>query len=658
LKTTLLFRFVVLHLILFSLFRFAFYFAFVGNEVFSSEVVTKALILGLRFDLRLALVLLFPLLIFGWGPLSPTASHRHLKRWSWVYTAIGTGWMLFYFFDFGFYGYLSSRINSAILTFLENPDISFGMMWESYPMVWISLGFFAFVMFYSALLQRFVFAKYRGNFFALPSPVLIVSFIVMFSGGLYGHFAQYPLRWSEAFFSPHHFISHLSLNPVLYFFETYEFSKKKEFDIAAVRKFYPIIAPYLGVKELDEQKLNFRREVKGQSISGRPNVVIIIMESMALSKSNLTGNVLNPTPALEELVKDSYWFSQYYSPTEATARNIFSIMTATPDVTKAKSSSRNPMVVDQRLIINAFKDYKKLYFLGGSASWANIRGIFSHNVDDVEIIEEGSFDRGRTDVWGISDLDLLIEADLRFNRIPGDKPFIAVIQMAGFHRPYTIPKDSKTFEKVDVPLEQLKEWGFYSLDQFNSLRFSDYSVGYFMNLAKKNPYYKNTLFVITGDHGLPDDGGKNVGEAARTFKMERYHVPLIFHSPALLPTPGVDTRPAGHADIMTTAAYLAGVDHINTTMGRNLFDKSFDNERYAFTYDFYSEIGEFSLTGDEFYYRYDDLKKGQLYKYKSEQPITDVKEQYPDVFQRMEELAHAYYHSARYLLFNNSKDSK
>jgi phosphoglycerol transferase MdoB-like AlkP superfamily enzyme len=530
-----------------------------------------------------------------------------------------------------------------------------GMLWESYPMVWIILGFMACMVLYIHLLKRFVFRRFNNYFLFMPRPLLIFVFILTFSGGLYGHFSQYPLRWSEAFFSPHHFLSHLSLNPVLYFAETYEFSKQRTYDLDVVKKDYKLMADYLGVKDVDPEKLNFKREVKAQTPSFKPNVVLIVMESMALSKTNLMESALKPTPELEALANDSYWFSQYYSPVESTARNMFSIMTAIPDVTTQETSSRNPFVVDQRLIANSYKGYKKMYMLGGSASWANIRGIFSNNIDGVQIFEEGDYKQKRTDVWGLSDLDLFIACNDEFAKIPSDQPFFAVIQTASFHRPYTIPDNPRGFKVKQASLAELKESGFYSLDQYNSIRFADFSLGYFMNLAKKNDYYKNTIFIVTGDHGLPDEDGANVGKGAHQWNLEKYHVPLIIHNKKLFPVPTEDTRPAGHVDVMTTAAYLAGVDHINTTLGRNLFDKSLDKERYSFIYNFYSEIGEFGLLDGEFYYHFDNVKKGELFKYKTDQPDVDVKAEFPEVYNRMSDVANAYLVTARYLLMNNHK---
>lgn len=656
-RATLFFRFIILHMILFTFLRLIFFLSFKNSESYILADIRKAFFLGLRFDLRLVLLMLLPLLM-GILWFSPLKSRFAKKIWRFFYSIVGATVFVFYIFDFGFYGYLNSRINSAILTFLENPDISFAMMWETYPVIWVAIGFIAIVSVYSFLLKRFVFLPLPSTFLHLPRWFLSFAFVFVFFAGLYGSVSQYPLRWSEAFFSHHHYLSHLSLNPVLYFAETYSFSTQSGFNIEKIKKNYPLMKSYLGSEGTRDDQYLLSRKVKAQGRKKPLNVVVIIMESLAMSKTSLSNNPLNPTPYLQQIAQEGLLFNNYYSPCEGTARNIFSIMTGIPDVTKVETSTRNPLVVDQKLIANSYKNYRKMYFLGGSASWANIRGIFSHNIEGVEIFEEGAFDKTKTDVWGVSDLDLFIEADRVLSQNSLQKPFFAVIQSASFHRPYTIPLNALQFKKQSEPYEKLKEAGFYSQEQWDSLRFSDYSLGHFFALAKKKPYYKNTLFVITGDHGLPDEGGVNVPEGSHIWGLERYHVPLLLVNKQVIPQAGRDERLAGHVDLMTTAADLAGVEHTNTTLGRSLFNKDFDRERYAFLYNYYSEIGEFGLVSSRYYYRYDNLKQGQLYDLSAKNPALDIKDKAQDVFERMDELAKAHMEYARYLLLNNGKDKQ
>lgn len=86
-------------------------------------------------------------------------------------------------------------------------------------------------------------------------------------------------------------------------------------------------------------------------------------------------------------------------------------MTGIPDIEEVETSSRNPLVVRQHVIANEMGDYAKFYFLGGSASWGEIRGLLSTNIKGLRIYEEGSYTAPREDVWGSSDMNLFKEAN-------------------------------------------------------------------------------------------------------------------------------------------------------------------------------------------------------------------------------------------------------
>src|SRR5206468_9758350 len=112
------------------------------------------------------------------------------------------------------------------------------------------------------------------------------------------------------------------------------------------------------------------------------------------------------------------------------------------------------------------------YFLGGNANWANIRGLLKNNIYGLKLYEQDDYQEKQIDVWGVSDKNLFIEA----NRILSkeQKPFFAIIQTADNHRPYTIPKeDLGEFKKMELPVDTLKKYGFFSNDEFNAFRYTD-----------------------------------------------------------------------------------------------------------------------------------------------------------------------------------------
>jgi phosphoglycerol transferase MdoB-like AlkP superfamily enzyme len=84
---------------------------------------------------------------------------------------------------------------------------------------------------------------------------------------------------------------------------------------------------------------------------------------------------------------------------------------------------------------------------------------------------EGTFSSPKMNVWGISDKNLFLEANKTFKQ--QQKPFFAIIQTADNHRPFMIPEEDKDFENI-VPGDTLRKYGFESIDEYNSFRYSDF----------------------------------------------------------------------------------------------------------------------------------------------------------------------------------------
>ncbi|MCK4833861.1 MAG: LTA synthase family protein, partial [Gammaproteobacteria bacterium] len=469
--------------------------------------------LGMKFDLQASLGTLLPVLLLGWiKPLHPVYSQFGKRIWA-IYISLAFILMyLVYITDAGHYAYLQLRLNATALRFLENPFISANMVWQTYPIISGGLIF----LFISAV-TIFLFLKLTARINSSDNvsaywqqkrwyqntALVLVTVIIVFSG-LMAKVSWYPLRWSDAFFSTHAYSAQLASNPVIYFSNTLK-NVEETYDLDAAKQAYPIMAEYLAIQPPQataSEKLNYDRHHDFPQSNDRTNVIVVILESFASYKTSLSGNPLDSTPNIAKLASEGYYFKNFFTPSTGTARSVWTFVTGLPDIEKNKTSSRNPLIVDQHTIINAFTNHSKLYFLGGSASWANIRGLLSSNIPDLRLFEEGSYDSPDIDVWGISDLSLFREA----NAVLKDEiqPFFAVIQTSGSHRPYTIPDDNEGFElwtEEDLPGD-IQDYGFASLEELNSFRFMDHSIGHFMKVAKREAYFENTLFVFFGDHGI------------------------------------------------------------------------------------------------------------------------------------------------------------
>jgi phosphoglycerol transferase MdoB-like AlkP superfamily enzyme len=683
----------VLFLATFSFLRVIFFLIFSsqGGDWLWGDIL-KAFYLGVKFDLRITLLLTLPFLIgefFYNKVIFYKKNLRTKKNWfssegislrfnkifsglSWVsfYTALWGFIFLIYLSDFGYYEYLKDRVNASAFGILQEGFLtSLQMVWESYPVVWGGLGWIFFLYVYWFLLKYIIFKKdsseLRGNFVGSFRKKFLRSFFLMILIflGLYGKIGYYPLRWSEAFFTSNRFVSFLALNPMHYILDTFK-NRQKFYDKSLVRKYYAEVSSYLGVEEPNSETLNFKRIQKPTPLphlDGKPNIVLIIMESFSAHRTSFFGNLKGVTPEFDLIAEESLVFDQFYTPSEGTARGVFATVASLADINAGRTSSRNPFLVDQNTAINAFKDYDKYYFIGGDASWGNIRGVLESNILGLKLYEEGDYSLPRTDVWGLSDYHVFQGA---FDVLKQSaQPFFAVIQSASFHRPYTIPEDSGGFRPLDQgsfsPPDLFKKWGWESLEELNSMRFSDFSLGHFFKLMKSSALYDNTIFVIIGDHGLPDNGSENLTELERQYSIERFHTPLVWHAPKYFKS-GRDSRILSQVDLIPTLAAVTGHEYYNTGLGRNMFDPQFQDRQGVLTYIYYRTPHFLNFITPDYLVTGVVGQSQELHDWKNKKSFSgqsdkDIFLKRQEVSKKLWDLANGLYETSKYMLYHNPK---
>jgi phosphoglycerol transferase MdoB-like AlkP superfamily enzyme len=366
------------------------------------------------------------------------------------------------------------------------------------------------------------------------------------------------------------------------------------------------------------------------------------------------GNPLNTTPYFDSLCKKGIFFKNCFSAAYGTARGVWAIITGIPDVTELKTASRNPNLVDQHTILNDIKGYEKFYFIGGSASWANIRGVLKGNISGLKLYEQEDYHSPSINVWGISDKDLFLEANDVLKKQAA--PFFAIIQTADNHRPYTIPDEDKPFLQLkNYPGDTLQRYGFWTNEELNAYTYMDYTYKMFMEAASKEKYFNNTIFVFVGDHGIRGNAGNMMPKVWTDQGLTTQHVPLLFYAPALL-TPSVEEKKVSQIDILPGIAHLANMDIQNTTLGRDIFSKSLLPDsltNHAFVID--PDRRVLGLINTKYYYEYDLKTKAEhVYPLLNNDPLQNG-EPGNALLGRMRDLTLGYYEASRYLLFNNKK---
>ncbi|MEO8412931.1 MAG: sulfatase-like hydrolase/transferase [Ginsengibacter sp.] len=599
-----------------------------------------------------AAILVWLLVTKNCDPFENAISRKIFKIYFFIITVV---LVLLYAVDFEHYDYLHQRLNASVLNYLGDAKTSMNMVWESYPVVTLFILVIISIILLYGLIARWFKKILPVGYYRPASKFLIgVAFTLMLGIGIFGRLNQYPLRWSDAFSFDDDFKANLALNPVQSFLSTLQFMGST-FDIKKVKKNYPVMAAYLGVTTPDSTSLNYKRIFTPQPASDTANVVVVICESFSAYKSSMWGNPLNTTPYFNEMCRQGIFFDRCFTPAYGTARGVWAVVTGIPDVEYPNTASRNPSAVDEHTIINDYNGYDKFYFIGGSLSWANIRGLLTNNISGLHMYEADDYKVKTIDVWGISDKRLFLAANDVFRKQA--HPFVSIIQTADNHRPYTIPDEDKgTFQLKKYASDSLKKFGFQSNDELNAFRYTDYSFETFIEAAKKEKYFKNTIFVFVGDHGIRGDVGNMFPRAWSVDGLTTQHVPLLFYAPFLFAPQRID-RTCSQLDLFPSVSALAHVSYINTTLGKNLFDTiRVNSNRFknaAFLFD--PNLKQIGMVTDEYCYVHNLISGTEDFRSARNNEPLPMAPAIDEDRTAIKELTQAYYETARYMMLNNLK---
>jgi phosphoglycerol transferase MdoB-like AlkP superfamily enzyme len=647
----------------FAALRAGFYFYFLQGSIDEPlGVIAQAFSIGLRLDLRIALLVALPVVLLTLLP-----GFLNLRRSRIMFSLVvvwlalaAVGSLLFYIFDFGHYSYLGERINSSVLRFLEDGRDSLSMVWQSYPVIPLLLVVGAIGVGASWWWHRLV-TRYtqrtpirRGW---IKAVVISFAWVLVYLHGIMGTIGTtYPLRWSDAYFANNKKVAALGLNPFVYFYSSME-NEMRGWDEEVLRAQYPRVASWLGVDDPDPETFDFTRTVAGEADPKRPNVVFIHLESLGANRMGLYGNPLNATPNLDRMGRNGLFFPNFLVPSSGTARSIFSLITGVPDVSwGGRTASRNPQIVDQYTLVNEFEGYEKFFFIGGNAGWANIRGVIKNNVNNLELFEEGDYDAPKVDVWGVSDRSLFKAAHQRLKRIPEDKRFVAFITTAGNHRPFTIPDDDSGFQVRDLPRDKLRKHGFLGVDQYNGARLLDYNIGYYIDELVEGSWYEdNTIYVMYADHNNRTSDTTHMGYTEE-LELTDYYVPFIIYGPGVLEQSRTIEKPASLVDAIPTALGIAGLPYEKRTLGRDLL--SWEKPGYALTFGGARHSNPtLGLLGSDYYLSMlHDGSKTRLYPLVEASKDNEVSGEKPAVTADRKAMLRGLYQTARYMMHNNKPD--
>jgi phosphoglycerol transferase MdoB-like AlkP superfamily enzyme len=331
----------------------------------------------------------------------------------------------------------------------------------------------------------------------------------------------------------------------------------------------------------------------------KKNVVIIIVESLSREFMGKLNPFPGFTPFLDSLSEHSLLCTNAFANGTRSMEALPAILASIPNL----MDDSYIFSVYQANQINSIgsilrtEGYSTSFFHGGTNGTMGFDSFIKMaGFDEYYGRREYNNDNDYDGMWGIYDEEYLqyVARTLQGKTMP----FCAAIFTLSSHHPYNVPpKHANDFQVGTLPIHR-------------SIRYTDYALKQFFQTASNMPWYKNTVFVITGDH--------TPAEVQHPFYQTRvglYALPIIIFEPNSSLKgfyPGV----VQHIDIMPSI-----LDYLHYSDPYIAFGKSiFDTTRERFSMNLLNDV--YQLVGDTYVLQYSDDKHERLFDYRSDTLLT------------------------------------
>jgi len=332
-------------------------------------------------------------------------------------------------------------------------------------------------------------------------------------------------------------------------------------------------------------------------IAKNRNVFLISMESLQsfVINERLYGQEI--TPFLNELIKDSFYFDQFYHQTGQgktsdaeflTENSLYPLPSGAVFFSHANNVYRAvPTILKEQGYYTSVFHANDKTFWNRDLVYQNYGVNRFFHVGDYTVTEDNSIG------WGLKDIDFFIQSVDMMRSLP--QPFYAKLITLTNHHPFTLDEEDRFIPQYDSNSGTLNRY-------FPTVRYMDEALRVFFEKVKEAGLYDNSIFVLYGDHyGISSNHDKAMAkflgkeEITPFDRVQLQRVPLIIH------IPGVEGRTmsvvSGQIDVKPTLLHLLGIESTHgLQFGHDLFaqnkedfvvlrDGSFVTKDYVYTGD-------------------------------------------------------------------------
>jgi phosphoglycerol transferase MdoB-like AlkP superfamily enzyme len=478
------------------------------SESFDVAIINwiRIFIYGLRLDLSSAgyLSVLPFLLIAILAPISKSILKYTIQWYTYVTVVLVS---LAGAIDMNLYSYSGFRLDITPLIYLKNPQgVAGSVPLHEYLLVsgiFLLLSAVA-IMVYNRFVKPDLVAGTRSNWKLIPIALLMT--VVLFLP-IRGSFGVAPVNLSSAYFHKNQFVNHSGIN--VFWNIAYSISEKDNF--AARYNYYNSDEAGNIVKGLYTSK-----EKAAPAIKKNANVLLIVLESFSNKVISNFGGLTGVAPYLDNLTQNSIAFSNFHASGDRSDKGLISLFSGYPAQPVASIMAYPSKTQKLPFLLEPFHNqgYSTVFYYGGDLDFANFRAYFTNPYLNKLVTGNDFPSELKTQKWGVPDEYLF---DKFYSELNGMKePFFAFCFTLSSHEPFDVPIDPKFGTESRSDLSK------------TSYFYTDSCLGIFLEKAKDESWWNNTLVIITADHGSRTPGNSS------NRSPEKYNVPMLWTGGAVI----------------------------------------------------------------------------------------------------------------------------
>lgn len=505
--------------------------------------LTEAFMVGGRFDIAAICRINAPFIVLSLLPFAFVVQSWFRGLLKAMFMLANIPFLLLNIVDYEYFKFTGQRSSLSLLDMATDIPDQIGQLSMHYWYLTVIAGLFVFALYYLNKSWRAAPLEHPPSHWATGWVILFVVASLAVIGGR-GGIQRRRLTTALAAVNDKESLAHLALN------STYTMINSQHKCDGMTPLYY-----FASDAELAKQFPAQNSPVR-PAIGDKKNIVIIIVESLSAEYTGIGNPGHGYTPFLDSLAKKGIYFTNSFADGRRSIDAPPSILAGLPhlrDETFFCTQNKTLQGLGSTL---KTQGYNTSFFHGGRNGTMSF-DTFSQRMgfDDYYGLNEYPNPQDSDGIWGIYDEPYLQYFAQQLSRHP--QPFASVLFTLSTHNPYQVPAQYQTtLPKGEQPIHR-------------TVAYFDLALKHFFATAATQPWYKDTLFVITGDH---------IGPSLKTSErmLDSYRVPIVFYYPGGELPPVDRDRLVQHVDIGPSVLDFTGVaaDKV-LPFGHSIFDPSY-----------------------------------------------------------------------------------